>query len=113
MVGCAAQNNDSGCQNIDAAQLKAMLDSDPSLVLVDVREPDEFSSGHLAGAINIPVGEIESQTDQLPKDLSGIIVYCRSGRRSAAAAGLLIKQGYENVYNLSGGIIKWPYKIVK
>jgi phage shock protein E len=74
-------------------------------VIIDVRTPDEFSSGHLDGAINIPVDQIGqgiAAVRGLTKD-SPVLIYCRSGRRSAVARAVLEKQGYKRVMD-GGGI---------
>lgn len=74
-------------------------------VLVDVRTVGEFQSGHIAGAANIPVETLAARLGELPKD-KPIVLYCRSGNRSAQAARILRKAGYVDVYDL-GGIIAW------
>jgi len=73
--------------------------------IIDVRTPEEFSAGHIDGAINIPVDRIEQGIQSikgLKKD-SPILVYCRSGRRSAVARAMLEKQGYQRILD-GGGI---------
>lgn len=74
-------------------------------LLVDVRTPGEFDSGYIEGAINIPVDELSSRLDELPADMP-IIVYCRSGNRSARALSTLKSAGYDDAYDL-GGVIQW------
>lgn len=64
-------------------------------ILLDVRTREEFASGHLAGAVNVPVGELPARAPELAPAASGIVVYCRSGARSAAAAELLRRLGHE------------------
>ena len=64
-------------------------------LLLDVRTREEFASGHLAGAVNVPVGELPARAAELAPAASGIVVYCRSGARSAAAADLLRRLGHE------------------
>lgn len=80
----------------------------PEVYLLDVRKPDEYATGHIAGAHNLdvldPSFEIES-VKVLPKDKT-IAVYCGTGRRSAMAAEKLEKEGF-NVINLEGGITAW------
>ena len=74
-------------------------------VIIDVRTPEEFSSGHIDGAINIPVDQIRQGIQSikgLKKD-SPVLVYCRTGRRSALARGMLEKQGYQRILD-GGGI---------
>jgi phage shock protein E len=73
--------------------------------LIDVRTPEEFSSGHIPNAINIHVDTLHGRLDEIPKDMP-IVVYCRSGNRSATAARILINGGFEEVYDL-GGIQEW------
>jgi len=69
-------------------------------LLVDVRSPDEFASGHLEGAKNIPVGEIEARSGELgPKDAK-YVVYCHSGFRASRAVGILEKQGFTHLFSL-------------
>jgi rhodanese-related sulfurtransferase len=72
--------------------------------LIDVRTAEEFASGHIAGAVNIPVDEIGTRLAEIPKDRT-VVVYCRSGNRSATAARELASSDYA-VYDL-GGIITW------
>jgi len=100
-------------KNISPADAKAMLGKDASCVLLDVRTKDEFNEGHIKGAKLIPVAEIAVRAEnELPDKDAAILVYCRSGNRSARAAGILAAMGYTNVYDL-GGIRSWPYEIVK
>lgn len=73
--------------------------------LVDVRTPAEFASGHVPGAINIPVHMLSSHVGQLDK-AKDIVVYCRSGARSASAASALLQSGFNAVYDL-GPISAW------
>ena len=96
--------------NYENADVKgfAELMNDPNVVVLDVRTADEFKEGHLVGALNIDQAQsdfIEKAKVALPTDKT-IAVYCRSGRRSASAAGRLAAVGYKAV-NLKGGIIAW------
>lgn len=74
-------------------------------LLIDVRTPEEFNSGHIAGAINIPLDTISSRMGEIPTDRD-VVLYCRSGNRSNQARQLLNGQGYTRIYDL-GGIIAW------
>lgn len=95
------------------AQAKEMFAKDSSYILVDVREPYEYAEGHIPNAVNIPLsGVVKGVNDLGLNKESAIVVYCRSGRRSAEAAAALSKAGYKNLYDL-GGIIDWPYEIEK
>lgn len=73
--------------------------------LLDVRTPEEFESGHIANAANISVDVLASQLSAVPQD-KPVVVYCRSGNRSAQAAEILRGAGYTDVYDL-GGILAW------
>ena len=82
------------------------------IVLVDVRTPEEYRTGHKEGALNIPVDEVEQRAAQLLPDKNAVIlVYCRSGVRSRQASEKLIKLGYKKVFDM-GGIKDWPYDVV-
>ena len=99
-----------GQQNYENADVKgfAELIEEPDVVLLDVRTADEFKSGHIEGAVHIDQGQtdfIEKAKAVLPASKT-IAVYCRSGRRSASAAGRLAAEGYKCV-NLKGGIMAW------
>ena len=76
--------------------------------LVDVRTPGEYAEGHLKGAVNINInaGDFEQQLSRLNKDVP-VFVYCRSGGRSARAAGKMESMGFKKVYNMDGGITAW------
>ena len=82
--------------------------SNKSIVLLDVRTPAEFASGHISGATNIDFesGTFESDIQKLDKSKS-YAVYCRSGNRSGQATSLMAKDGFSTVFNLDGGLINW------
>ena len=81
---------------------------DPSVVVLDVRTPEEFSSGHVPGAMNIPHDQLPNRLAELAgaKDKE-IVVYCRSGRRSEMALDTLSSQGFKRLLHLEGDMIKW------
>lgn len=100
-------------EKIDPAQAKEMLESDPTVILVDVRTKEEYETGHIPNSLLLPQENMASLVDKmLPDKEKKIIVYCRSGRRSALAANQLIEAGYKQVFDL-GGILDWPYEVVK
>lgn len=104
--------DESGVRLITAQEAKEMMDTLSGYVIVDVREQYEFDAGHIEGAVLIPLGSIEQLAGELiPDKESVLLVYCRSGRRSAAGAQILFDMGYKNVYDF-GGIISWPYEVV-
>ncbi len=74
--------------------------------LVDVRTREEYRAGHLPGAVNIPVQELGSRVDELEPRGTPIVVYCRSGRRSATARAQLVRAGFTNVHDL-GPMSAW------
>lgn len=94
----------------EPTQLKDLIkkDKEPH-ILVDVRTEGEYSEGHIPTAINIPVQIIEENPPEVPKDRL-VIVYCRSGNRSAQAKKILSTLGYSRVVNF-GGINSWPYEL--
>ena len=91
-------------------QAKALLSARPDAVLLDVREDEEYITGHAAGAQLLPVDELtdEAALDLIPTYETPVLVYCRSGIRSALAARLLEEYGYEEIYDL-GSLVGWPY----
>ena len=98
-------------QLVTATQAKALIaenQGSADFVIVDVRTPEEYASGHLANAINIDLEDksFDSNIATLDKNKK-YLVYCRSGRRSAEAAGKMVDIGIYNVYDLSGGITQW------
>ena len=100
-------------RKISAQQAKEMIDTGKSLIIVDVRTPGEFAGGHVKDAINIANETIGSdRPSALPDSDATILVYCRSGSRSAQASKKLLELGYTEVYDF-GGIINWPYETVQ
>ena len=94
-------------ENYDVKEFAELI-TDSNVVILDVRKADEFAEGHITGAILIDQFQsdfLEQAQAKLPKDKT-IAIYCRSGRRSANAAGKLADVGYKCV-NLKGGIIAW------
>jgi rhodanese-related sulfurtransferase len=99
-------------KSITVQQLKARLDAGENLHIVDVREPHENAEFNIGGKL-VPLGRIQSmQVDELEdwKD-EEVIVYCRSGRRSAAACMVLETMGFKNTVNVEGGMLDWQEKI--
>ena len=105
LLGCTAQQQKF--ESLDAEAFEQVI-SDTSVVRLDVRSIDEYASGHIAKAINIDVMKDDFKTKAtslLPKDKT-IALYCRSGRRSKKAAGILVENGYK-VIELNSGISGW------
>ena len=97
-------------QKITQEEAKSRMDSGDEYILLDVRSQEEYDEKHIAGAIIIPVGEIEDRAygDLTDRDAL-ILVYCRSGGRSKTATEMLVELGYTNVKDF-GGINTWPYE---
>ena len=92
-----------------AAESQELLAEAPSdLVILDIRTPEEFASGHIGGASNLDFYEPDfaDSLDGLAKDLP-YFVYCRSGNRSASAIDVMKDLGFTEVYELDGGIVTW------
>ena len=103
--------NENSYQQITQEAAKEMMDTQ-EVVLLDVREQHEYDSGHIPGAVLLPVGTIAEDTaaaviDELD---TAVLVYCRSGNRSKTASQALADLGYTNVYEF-GGINDWPYEV--
>ncbi|MBB3906825.1 rhodanese-like domain-containing protein [Anoxybacillus rupiensis] len=80
--------------------------------LIDVREADEYASGHILGARNIPLTQMRMRMKELRKD-QPIYLYCQSGLRSGRAAQMLYRKGYRDLYHLKGGFKTWTGKVKK
>jgi rhodanese-related sulfurtransferase len=105
-IGLYVMAADKGGPFISGTEAKALVSKNHALLL-DVRTAGEFSSGHIEGATNIPVQELEARLSTLPaKKDQDIVVYCRSGHRSAMAKELLEKAGFTKVHNL-GPMTNW------
>ena len=95
-------------KNINVDEAKAALDSDSSIILLDVRTVAEYNERHIPNSVLIPLDELKNRAiSELPNKDAKIIVYCRSGARSASASNILVNLGYTNVYNMLGGITSW------
>ena len=98
-------------RTLRADQFKEELrTSAKNAMLIDVREPGEFKSGHIPGAVNIPLSQLGSRTDDIPKDRI-VYLYCKSGMRSQQAGRVLSSRGYANLAHLQGGISAWDGQV--
>jgi phage shock protein E len=94
--------------NISQQTLIDKMNSDNKLILLDVRSADEFSQGHIEGAVNIPHSELAERIKELGVNKQiNIVTYCRSGRRANVAEDYLIKNGFNNIEHLEGDYPKW------
>ena len=113
--GCASEEASGGKEEsymrINAEKAKEMMENLEEFVLLDARTEEEFSEGHIPGAIVIPHDEIFERAEaEIPEKDVPVFVYCRSGNRSKTASKALVDLGYSEVYEF-GGIIDWPYEI--
>ncbi len=118
MTACnnkSTQNQDSVAskqvQVVDADRFKELL-ADTTMQLVDVRTAEEYAQGHIENALLLPVNEsdfLQKALEQLDKERP-VLLYCRSGRRSAKAANMLRHEGFVQIYDLSGGYKSYPFK---
>ncbi len=100
-------------RKLTATGLRTLLDQNPprnAIVLVDVREPREFDTGHLAGAINIPVDELRQRLEEIPPQANPVFM-CRSGSRSLAACGIALRAGIAAPAHLEGGLLAWASEV--
>lgn len=96
-----------GVKNANAAQTVQLINRENGVV-VDVREPQEFQSGHIPNAINLPLSSLKTRTQDLERHKSKpIVMACRSGQRSVKGAIILRQQGFPVVYTLAGGLQAW------
>ena len=122
VVGCASKpsKTEEGAEaqekaifaKISSAEAKKIMDAG-GVTIVDVRTAEEFAEGHVLGAINIPNEIITDVAEKVLTDKDAtLLVYCRSGNRSAQSARTLQGLGYTKIYDF-GGIMDWPYEVVR
>ena len=95
---------------IDVTELKQKIDRGDNFVLLDVREPHEYQIARIPGSQLIPLGEVGKRLGELDP-AADIVVHCKMGGRSARACGILRQAGFQNVRNLTGGILAWSDKV--
>ena len=95
-----------GINEINSDQLKQLQESADSFHLLDVRSQGEMEQAMIPGGKPLPVVQIDEELSALKQD-EKLVVYCRSGVRSAQVCNYLMQKGFHNVFNLSGGIIDW------
>jgi sulfate permease, SulP family len=93
-------------EHLSLAECEKLLAVEPSTLLVDVREREEFDRGHIAGSRLLPLRTLLAEAPTLPRDRP-LLLLCRSGRRSTRGMLMLLDLGFERVYNLRGGILSW------
>ncbi len=95
-----------GYGDVTVQEARRLIEDKPDLVLLDVRTASEYEEGHIEGAVNIPVQELSVRFDELsPED--ELLVYCRTGNRSAQAVDILLDLGFTKIYHMDEGITGW------
>jgi rhodanese-related sulfurtransferase len=106
LLACARGESQS---SIAPAALAARIEAGSAPRILDVRSPEEFASGHVPGAVNVPHDQLASRLAEVPKD-KDVVIYCRSGRRTGLAAELLAANGYSRLGHLEGDMLAWQEK---
>ena len=96
---------DELADDVDVHTVAAVKDSE-DVYLLDVREQWEYDEAHIPGVTLLPVGEVSNRLAEIPRDKE-VIVTCRSGNRSGQVTDLLRQNGFDNVHNMTGGILDW------
>ena len=101
----------AGYHRISQKEARQMMEKN-SVIVVDVREPEEYAQGRIPGAKLLTLDRIDAKSaaEVIPKKETQALVYCRSGHRSKMAAAMLAKLGYTQIYEM-GGILSWPYEV--
>ena len=113
MTGCSTEVTESKMISVNEVnRIIENFENEENVIIIDVREVDEYEEGHLINSYNVPLSRIDDikNVENIALD-SKIIVYCRSGNRSKTAQTRLEELGYTNVYDM-GGISSWPYDVV-
>lgn len=100
----AASSTTGLSSEVSVSEAAAMRDA--GAFVLDVREPDEWNQVHIPGATLIPLGQLASRVDELPKDQE-IVVVCHSGNRSAQGRDILLSAGFDQVTSMAGGMTRW------
>jgi len=106
LAGCSSTGS-ATTVNLNVSEFSQKI-TEPGVIILDVRTPEEFASGHIQGAVNIDFnsGDFANEITRLnPSETYA--VYCRSGSRSGQAASIMHKAGFHDVSNLNGGVIDW------
>ena len=113
LTSCKGQHDNSAIKDITTEEMQTLLRMD-NVQLVDVRTPEEYSTGFIANAQNIDYFSPTFDEDIKKLDKGKpVIVYCKSGRRSAKCSEKLLKAGFVKIYNLEGGITQWQHEGLK
>jgi rhodanese-related sulfurtransferase len=106
LAGCSSTGS-ATTVNLNVSEFSQKI-TEPDVIILDVRTPEEFASGHIEGALNIDFngGDFANEITRLNPS-ENYAIYCRSGSRSGQAASIMHKAGFHDVSNLNGGVIDW------
>lgn len=107
-LGACAQSPNAKQTNLNVEEVSQLLTDNKEIVLIDVRTPDEYQQGHIAGSqlINFYGNNFKDEIAKLDQEKE-YVIYCRSGGRSGKAVNMMQEMGFQNVHNMSGGILAW------
>ncbi len=114
ITGCSTDHEyvEKTYNTIEPEEAKEMMTDNENVIILDVREKDEYDEGHIEGALLLSNNDITFKAEEvLPDKSATILVYCRSGNRSAQASQKLAELDYTNVYDF-GGVLDWTYELV-
>lgn len=97
---------------IPMAKAKENIENDPAIIIIDVRTPEEYRSGHIPKAVNLPLNKVDKIISTVKNKDAVLYVYCLSGSRSSQACNYFSKLGYTNVTNI-GGVGNWTGQLKK
>jgi rhodanese-related sulfurtransferase len=95
-----------GYGDVTVQEARRLIEDKPGLIILDVRTASEYDEGHIEGALNIPVQELSVRFDELSTG-DELLVYCRTGNRSAQAVDILLDLGFTKIYHMDEGITRW------
>jgi len=107
LIGVIPLAADAGAGEISSREALALQEAGDGALFVDVRTPEEYQSGHVPGAINIPRNQLHSRLAELEHARDRLVVYCERGPRAAAAAATLVSAGFTGVRHLAGDMAAW------
>jgi rhodanese-related sulfurtransferase len=108
IVGCSKA---TAIQNISVQEAQDLLLKD-GVIILDVRTPEEYASGHIPNTELVPLQVLDGMAEELDKNATYLIV-CRSGNRSQQASDLLVNNGFKQIYNMTGGMNEWTGDVEK
>lgn len=110
-AGCQFGNASQGGFSMTTEEAFSLWQAEKA-VIIDVRTPKEYQEGHIPDVALIPLDQLEKRLEEVPQDRQ-VLLICRSGRRSAIGTNWLKSKGYEQVYNIEGGMLAWHGPVVK